>query len=161
MTRFIAYTDGGCRGNPGVGGWGFMLIDTDTTKALERRGGEAETTNNRMEMTAAIEALKALRVKEQGLTIYTDSRYLIDCCSKWMPGWKAKGWTKKGGELKNVDLLKELDALLSMQKVTWQWVKGHAGDPGNERVDALANEAMDALLAGDDPVHSQRGRWQG
>ena len=159
MKKVICYTDGGCRGNPGVGGWGYMLIDPSTGSALQAAGGENETTNNRMEMTAAIEAMRCLKSAGTEIKIFTDSKYLIDCCSKWMAGWKAKGWKKKGGELKNVDLLKLLDEALVTHKVTWQWVKGHDGDPGNECVDGLANEAMDLIAAGKDPVIQRRTTW--
>ena len=159
MKKVICYTDGGCRGNPGIGGWGYMLIDPSTGNALQAAGGEAETTNNRMEMTAAIEAMRCLKNTGTDIQIFTDSKYLIDCCSQWMAGWKAKGWKKKGGELKNVDLLKRLDEALSIHHVSWQWVKGHDGDPGNECVDGLANEAMDLLAAGKDPVIQRRCSW--
>jgi len=160
-TDVIAYTDGGCRGNPGPGGWGAILIDPKTGAAREMRGGERDTTNNRMEMLAAIEALKALAKPGLSVLVHSDSQYVIKACTEWMPGWKAKGWKKSGGPLKNVDLLKELDRLLAIQRVRWQWVKGHDGNPGNERVDQLANDAMDALANGEDPTWEQRGTWKG
>lgn len=156
MTDIIAYTDGGCRGNPGIGGWAFLLHDRVSGQALERRGGEPHTTNNRMEMMAAIACLRALRKPGSALVIHSDSKYLIDCCQTWMPGWKARGWQRKGGPLKNLDLLQELDSLLAAHQVRWQWVKGHAGNRGNERVDQLANEAMDAIAAGQDPASERR-----
>src|SRR4030095_14723714 len=112
MPDVIAYTDGGCRGNPGVGGWAFLLIHPTTCRALERAGGEPHTTNNRMEMTAAVEALNAVRKRNTSVLIRSDSRYLIDCCTKWLPGWKARGWKRKEGPLKNLDLLQALDELL-------------------------------------------------
>jgi len=155
----IAYTDGGCRGNPGPGGWGFLLINTATGNALERCGGERETTNNRMEMLAAINAIAAIKKPGMRIRVHSDSQYLIKCASEWIPGWKARGWKKKDGELKNVDLLQEIDRLLQLQRVTWQWVKGHSGEPGNERVDALTNQAMDAVQAGKDPAWERRCRW--
>lgn len=155
----IAYTDGGCRGNPGPGGWGFLLINTVSGNALERCGGERETTNNRMEMLAAIEAIKAIKKPGMRLLVHSDSQYLIKCASEWIPGWKARGWKKKDGELKNVDLLQEIDRLLHVQHVRWQWVKGHAGNPGNERVDALTNQAMDVVQAGKDPTWERRRTW--
>ena len=132
------YTDGGCRGNPGIGAWAFLLIDDASGQAMECADGESDTTNNRMEMMAVIQALRSLKKEPTKMCIHSDSKYVIDCCSKWMSGWKAKGWKKKGGELKNLDLLKLLDELLSKHQVSWQWVKGHAGDEGNEKADELA-----------------------
>ena len=155
----IAYTDGGCRGNPGVGGWGFLVINATTGAALERCGGEADTTNNRMEFLAAIMALRALRKPGTSVLLHSDSNLLIKSASEWIPGWKSRGWKKKDGELKNVDLLKEIDALMSQHRVRWQWVKGHAGDPGNEYVDALTNRAMDALQRRADPAFEKRSEW--
>jgi ribonuclease HI len=159
MSGVIAYTDGGCRGNPGVGGWAFLLVDSQTGKALERADGDPHTTNNRMEMLAAINCLHALKKAGTPVCIHSDSKYLIDCCSKWMPGWKAAGWKRKGGPLKNLDLLQELDALLQTYRVRWQWVKGHAGNPGNERVDTLANQVMDAIQAGTSAAYEKRRKW--
>jgi ribonuclease HI len=156
----IAYTDGGCRGNPGVGGWAFLLIQPDTGRALERAGGEPHTTNNRMEMRAAIEALSAIRKRGASVLIRSDSRYLIDCCSKWIPGWKARGWKRKDGPLKNLDLLKQLDELVTKHNPTWEWVEAHAGNPGNERVDQLANEAMDRIGRGEAPEYERRRSWK-
>ncbi len=155
----IVYTDGGCRGNPGAGGWGFILINQATGNALERCGGEAETTNNRMEMLAAIESLKAIKKPGLHITLHTDSQYLVKSMTEWIPGWKARGWKKKEGELKNVDLLKELDRLNLAHRVTWKWVKGHAGNPGNERADELTNQAMDAVQAGRDATWERRRTW--
>ncbi len=153
----IAYTDGGCRGNPGVGGWGFLLIDTKTGTALERRGGAANTTNNRMEMTAAIEALGALTKPDQQIEIRTDSRYLRDMAESWLPGWKRRGWQRQGEEpIKNLDLVKLLDERLSRHHVTWRWVKGHSGEPGNEHVDGLTNDAMDDIARGADGAGEHR-----
>lgn len=158
--RIIAYTDGGCRGNPGPGAWAFVLIDTASGKAFERAGGEAMTTNNRMELSAALEALRALNRDGVPVEIRSDSRYTIDCCSQWMAGWKARGWTKKGGPLKNLDLLQELDAIIPRHTVSWRWVEGHAGEPGNEHVDALLNQAMDRIQRGGTATHQQRLQWQ-
>jgi ribonuclease HI len=157
----IAYTDGGCRGNPGgVGGWGFLLINVASHKSLERCGGEADTTNNRMEYRAAIEALKALKKPGLSVLIYSDSELLINTMTKWMAGWKAKGWKKADkSEPKNLDLLKELDECSRQHRVEWRWVKGHAGDPGNECADALTNRAMDALKQREDPTWERRGVW--
>ena len=155
----IIYTDGGCRGNPGPGGWGFIVINPATGNALERCGGEQVTTNNRMEMGAAIEALKAIRKPGMRIRLHTDSQYLVKSMTEWVKGWKAKGWKKKDGELKNVDLLQELDQLNQLHQVSWQWVKGHNGDPGNECADGLTNRAMDAVQAGKDPSWEQRRTW--
>lgn len=155
----IAYTDGGCRGNPGAGGWGFILINTVSGNALERCGGERETTNNRMEMMAAIEAIKAIKKPNMHIKLHTDSQYLIKCMTEWVAGWKARGWKKKDGELKNVDLLQELERLSHLHKITWQWVKGHAGNPGNERADELTNKAMDAVQAGRGANWECRRTW--
>jgi ribonuclease HI len=157
----IAYTDGGCRGNPGgIGGWAFLLIHPKTGNALERAGGERETTNNRMEMTAAIEALGAIRRRDLVVVVRSDSRYLINCCSKWLPGWKRRGWRRSEGPLKNVDLLQALDELIARQRVRWEWVRGHAGNRGNERVDELANQAMDRIARGADPRLEKRRTWK-
>lgn len=158
--RLVAYTDGGCRGNPGPGGWAFLLIEADTHKALERAGGEARTTNNRMEMTAAIMALRAIKKTGTPITLYSDSQLLVKSATEWIPGWKAKGWRKKDGELKNVDLLQEIDRLAAMHDITWKWVRGHAGNPGNERVDELTNEAMDRIANGAEADWERRTTWK-
>ena len=155
----VAYTDGGCRGNPGPGGWGFLVFNPVTGHALERCGGERETTNNRMEMLAAIMALRSLKQDGTRILLHSDSQYLIKTMSEWLPGWKARGWKRKEGELKNVDLLKDLDALNQRFRVTWRWVKGHAGDPGNEHADGLTNRAMDAVQAGRDDTYEGRLTW--
>ena len=128
------FTDGACSGNPGPGGWGAILSYKGQEKELF--GSDAETTNNRMELMAVIEGLRALN-RPVDVTIYTDSKYVLEGATKWMAGWKAKGWNKKGG-LKNADLWQLLDLELAKHRVTWQWVKGHSGHPGNERADALA-----------------------
>ena len=145
----VIWTDGGCRKNPGgVGGWGSVMVHWASGATLERWGGARDTTNNRMEMTAAIEALRSLTRPGVRLELRTDSTYLIQVCTVWGPAWKRRGWTKGGDEpIKNLDLVQELDRLLAPHRVRWTWVKGHAGEPGNERVDALANRAMDALQA--------------
>ncbi len=134
------YTDGACSGNPGPGGWGALLLYGDTEKELT--GGEFNTTNNRMELTAAIEALTALR-RRCTIHLHTDSIYVKDGITKWITGWKAKGWkTAAKKPVKNEDLWKALDAAATKHDIEWKWVKGHAGDPGNERADALANQGM-------------------
>jgi len=155
----VAYTDGGCRGNPGPGGWGFLLIHRGSGAALERRGGEAETTNNRMEMTAAIEALESLKRDGQRIEIRSDSKYLVDMARSWLAGWKRKGWRRgpKGKDpVKNLDLVKRLDGLIGRHDVTWTWVRGHSGEPGNEHVDGLTNDAMDRVQRGEDPAAERR-----
>ncbi|MCS6969405.1 MAG: ribonuclease H [Planctomycetota bacterium] len=156
----IAWTDGGCRGNPGPGGWAFVLVETATRRCLERCDGEAETTNNRMELLAAVMALRSLRRSGLEVEIRSDSRYLVQAARDWLPGWKERGWRRRDGELQHVDLWQELDRLLGAQRVRWRWLPGHAGDPGNERADALVNQAMDALAAGRDPAWSGRRLWE-
>ena len=144
MAELFAYTDGACSGNPGPGGWGALLIARDGQTVLKTRelnGGEANTTNNRMELLAAINALETLE-KPSKLTLITDSVYVKDGITLWIHGWKAKGWNKKGGEIKNIDLWKQLDAAQSRHTVTWEWVKGHAGHPENEKADELARAGM-------------------
>ncbi|MDO6462145.1 ribonuclease HI [Granulosicoccaceae sp. 1_MG-2023] len=137
------FTDGACRGNPGPGGWGALLRKGDRVRELH--GGEAETTNNRMEMTAVIEGLSALK-KPSRVHITTDSQYVMKGVTEWMPNWKKRRWrTAAGQPVKNTDLWQKLDALLSGHEVTWEWVKGHSGHPENERVDALANLGIDEL----------------
>lgn len=137
MPEIEIYTDGACSGNPGAGGWGVILRCGAVEKELS--GGEQETTNNRMELTAVIEALKALK-KECRITLYTDSRYVMDGINQWMPNWKNNGWrtTNKKSPVKNVDLWQQLDALAARHQIKWVWVKGHNGHPENERVDMLA-----------------------
>jgi ribonuclease HI len=157
----IAFTDGGCRGNPGVGAWAFVLVDPKTRKALERAGGEPETTNNRMELSAAIGALSAIKKAHARILVMSDSKYVIGCCTEWMEGWKAKGWKRKGDPLKNLDLLKELDVLITKHKVHFKWVAGHSGHAGNDHVDRLANEAMDRIEMGAAPAFERRFEWTG
>ncbi|MEJ6404393.1 ribonuclease HI [Yoonia sp. 2307UL14-13] len=143
MAELFAYTDGACSGNPGPGGWGALLIARDGARVVKERelkGGEPETTNNRMELMAAITALETLD-RPTKLTLVTDSSYVKDGITKWIHGWKAKGWKKKGG-LKNVELWQRLDAAAARHDVTWEWVKGHAGHPENERADELARAGM-------------------
>ena len=144
MPELIAYTDGACSGNPGPGGWGVLLIARDGGTILKERelcGGEALTTNNRMELMAAIAALQALD-RAATLTLMTDSAYVKDGITKWIHGWKRNGWNKKGG-LKNADLWQQLDQAQARHKITWEWIKGHAGHDGNERADALARQGME------------------
>lgn len=139
----IIYCDGACKGNPGPGGWGAVLECKGATKEIF--GGEKNTTNNQMELTAAINAFKAL-IKPCEVTLYTDSNYVIKGILEWMPGWKKKGWkTASGTPVKNVELWKELDLLVQQHSVSWHWVKGHSGNPGNERADQLANKGINSL----------------
>lgn len=134
------YTDGACSGNPGPGGWGALLRYKGTEKELS--GGETETTNNRMEMTAVIEGLKALK-RPCSLTIYTDSKYVLQGVTEWLHGWKARGWkTADKKPVKNQDLWEALDQEVARHTISWEWVKGHAGHPENERVDELARNAV-------------------
>jgi ribonuclease HI len=141
----MIHTDGACRGNPGPGGWGVLLTWNGTVKELS--GSEPDTTNNRMELMAAIMALAALKRPTQA-TVQTDSQYVIKGITEWLPAWKARGWrTADRKPVKNQDLWEKLDQLAGQHSLTWQWVKGHSGDPGNERVDELANLAIDAMLA--------------
>ena len=149
MAELFAYTDGACSGNPGPGGWGAVLIarDGDTVvKERDLKGGEAHTTNNRMELLAAINALETLSTAST-LTVVTDSSYVKDGITKWIHSWKAKGWKKKGGEIKNIDLWQRLDEARLRHDVTWEWVKGHAGHPENERADELARAGMEPFKA--------------
>lgn len=148
MTAIEIFTDGACSGNPGAGGWGVILRYGETEKELS--GGDAQTTNNRMELTAVIEALKALK-RECEITLYTDSRYVMDGVNEWMPNWKKNGWrtTNKKSAVKNLELWQELDSLLPKHKIKWVWVKGHNGHPENERVDKLARDAAKSFLGKD------------
>jgi len=140
MNEVIIYTDGACKGNPGPGGWGAWLRSGPHEKELF--GGEPLTTNNRMELRAVIEALSALKTRAN-VVVYTDSAYVKNGITDWIHGWKAKGWrTADGKPVKNVELWQQLDRLAAAHAVTWRWVKGHAGDPGNERADALANRGV-------------------
>ena len=145
MANLFAYTDGACSGNPGPGGWGALLIardGDDVVKERELKGGEAQTTNNRMELLAAITALETL-AGPSTITIVTDSNYVKDGITKWIFGWKKKGWkTASKKPVKNEELWKRLDAATLRHDVTWEWVKGHAGHPENERADELARAGM-------------------
>ena len=145
----MIHADGACRGNPGPGGWGVRLEWNGTIKELS--GAEPETTNNRMELTAVIMGLTALKRPTEAI-IQTDSQYVIKGITEWLPAWKARGWrTADRKAVKNQDLWEQLDQLAGRHTLTWQWIKGHSGHPGNERVDELANRAIDALLEGAQP----------
>lgn len=146
MNAIEIYTDGACKGNPGPGGWGVLLKSGGTEKELF--GGELVTTNNRMELMAVIQALQALK-RPCAVTLYLDSQYVLKGITEWLPGWKAKGWrTASKQPVKNVELWQQLDALVagSGHVIDWRWVRGHNGDPGNERADQLANRGVDMAL---------------
>ena len=155
MARFFAYTDGACSGNPGPGGWGALLVARDGDTVLRERelsGGEAQTTNNRMELLAAISALESLK-RPTEMTIVTDSAYLKNGIESWLAGWKRNGWrTAARAPVKNEDLWRRLDAARARHDVTWEWVKGHAGHDENERADALARTAMAPFKKGSRPA---------
>jgi ribonuclease HI len=149
------YTDGGCSGNPGPGGWAFVILPegqmSDAAAAIEQNGGDPATTNNRMELTAVIRALErlpALGEMPDGVTVFTDSQYVQKGISEWIIGWKRKGWiTANKQPVKNADLWRKLDALAAGYPLSWKWVKGHAGNPMNERCDALVQMAIRAVQA--------------
>ena len=134
------YSDGACKGNPGAGGWGALLITNGHRKEI--CGGEANTTNNRMEMTAVIRALESLK-RPSTVEVHTDSQYVQKGISEWMTGWKKRNWrTADGKPVKNQDLWLQLDALSQLHRIEWKWVRGHNGHPENERADALANQGV-------------------
>jgi len=145
MPELYAYTDGACSGNPGPGGWGVLMLAREGAAVVKERtlsGGEADTTNNRMELMAAISALEAL-ARSSEITVVTDSAYVKNGITEWMSGWKRKGWRTAGGPpVKNVDLWQRLDAAQARHTVIWKWIKGHAGHAENERADELARAGM-------------------
>jgi ribonuclease HI len=145
MAELFAYTDGACSGNPGPGGWGVLLLAREGDSVLRERelsGGEALTTNNRMELMAAISALEAL-ARPSALTVVTDSAYVKNGVTEWIHGWKRNGWRTAGRDpVKNADLWQRLDAAQGRHRVVWRWIKGHAGHTENERADALARAGM-------------------
>lgn len=144
MDQIELFTDGACRGNPGPGGWGAILRMNHHEKELY--GAEAETTNNRMELMAAIAGLEALKRPCQ-VHLTTDSQYVMKGITEWMPNWKRRGWkTSTKQPVKNIDLWQRLDDALARHRVTWEWVRGHTGHPENERADALANRGIDELI---------------
>ena len=145
MTQVDLYTDGACRGNPGPGGWAALLIAGNARKELT--GAERATTNNRMELTGVIEGLNALK-RHCSIRLHTDSKYVLQGATEWLEDWKAGGGRGAARKpVKNQDLWERLDAAVLAHEISWHWVKGHAGNAGNERVDQLANEAIDALLS--------------
>lgn len=144
MKKIIIYTDGACRGNPGPGGWGALLSYGDHQKKI--LGGETDTTNNRMELMAAIQALKALQEPCE-VELYTDSQYVQKGITIWLADWKKRNWIKSDKKpVKNADLWQELEQAASLHVIQWHWVKGHSGHPENDLVDALANQAIDDLM---------------
>ncbi|AYQ57165.1 Ribonuclease HI [Bathymodiolus thermophilus thioautotrophic gill symbiont] len=144
MDKIIIYTDGGCRGNPGIGGWGVWLRYGKREKKLN--GSEKDTTNNRMELMAAIKALEAIKSANIDIDLYTDSKYVMNGITQWIVGWKQKNWkTAAKKPVKNADLWQQLDKLNQKHQVNWRWVKGHSGDKGNDMADLLANQAMDNI----------------
>ena len=146
VERVVIYTDGACKGNPGPGGWGAWLRWGGHEKELF--GGDPATTNNRMELTAVIKSL-ALLNRHTPVAVYTDSEYVKNGITTWIHGWKKRGWkTADNKPVKNIDLWQKLDALVASHEVQWHWVRGHTGDPGNERADALANRGVASLRAG-------------
>jgi ribonuclease HI len=146
MSEVTMYTDGACKGNPGVGGWGAWLRSEG--HEMELWGGELLTTNNRMELTAVIEGLASLK-RRCKVAIYTDSEYVRNGITTWIHGWKKRGWrTADNKPVKNIDLWQKLEAQVAAHEVVWHWVKGHAGDPGNERADGLANRGVTSSSAG-------------
>ena len=144
MDKVEIFTDGACKGNPGPGGWGAWLVAGATEKELF--GGELNTTNNRMELMAIIEALNALK-RPCEVVVHTDSQYVQKGISEWIHGWKARGWkTASRAPVKNVDLWQALDTAQARHAISWRWVKGHNGHEGNERADALANKGVELVL---------------
>lgn len=145
MKSITIYTDGACKGNPGPGGWGALLSYNGRSKELS--GGETLTTNNRMELMGAIMALETLK-QSCAVTLFTDSTYVMKGLNEWLPAWKARGWkTADKKPVKNQDLWQRLDEAAQRHKIEWKWVKGHTGDPGNERADQLANLGIENLRA--------------
>ncbi len=145
MTEVEIFTDGACRGNPGPGGWAALLVAGNQRRELS--GGEPATTNNRMELMAAISGLGALK-RRCAVRLYTDSKYVLQGATQWLPQWKARGWrTAARQSVKNQDLWERLEAAAAAQDIEWHWVRGHSGHEGNEYVDQLANLAIDRMLA--------------
>ena len=146
MKHVSIFTDGACKGNPGPGGWGVLLRMGEHEKELS--GGEADTTNNRMEMRAVIEGLNALKEPCE-VALYSDSKYVIDGITKWIHGWKKRGWVNAAKKpVANAEMWRELDEASRRHKVSWNWVKGHSGHPENERVDTLASDEAERIGAG-------------
>lgn len=147
LPHVLLFTDGACSGNPGPGGWAFILRHPASGKEVERSGGERETTNNKMELTAVIEGLRAVK-KPSRVDVYSDSKYVLDGLREWMPQWKERGWrTAAKKPVKNVELWKALDQLMQVHRLSFHWIKGHNEHPENERCDALAVEQRDRFAA--------------
>jgi len=145
VAEVVIYTDGACRGNPGPGGWGVVLTSGKHYKEIY--GAEVETTNNRMELTAAIKALQSLKRSDSNIKLYTDSVYVKNGITQWLENWKIRGWkTASKKPVKNIELWQQLDEVNSQHNVEWCWVKGHAGIEGNEKADQLANKAIDEVI---------------
>lgn len=144
LTEVLVYTDGGCRPNPGTGAWAAILQSGELRKQLV--GGEYETTNNRMELLAAINALEALK-KRCRVIMVTDSQYVRQGITTWLPAWRRAGWKRKTGEVKNLDLWQRLDAAASLHEIDWRWTRGHSNDPLNEEADRLCGAEIDRLEA--------------
>ena len=143
MKDVIIYTDGACRGNPGIGGWGVLMSYQDEVKELY--GGEADTTNNKMELKAVIEGLNTLK-EPCSVKVFTDSKYVMEGINSWIHNWKKNNWkTANKKDVKNKDLWIQLDNLVSKHNIAWEWVKGHSGNPGNEKADELANRGIEHL----------------
>jgi len=143
MKQVIIYTDGACRGNPGPGGWGALITFEDSSK--EMFGGKLDSTNNQMELSAAIEGLAALK-EPCNVDLYTDSKYVMDGITQWIHNWKKNSWrTAAKKDVKNKELWQKLDELINFHQVQWHWVKGHSGDEGNEIADQLANKGIDSI----------------
>lgn len=144
MDKVEIFTDGACKGNPGAGGWGVLFVAGEREKELF--GGELNTTNNRMELTAVIEALNTL-TRPCEVVLHTDSQYVLKGITEWIEGWKARGWkTAAKAPVKNVDLWQALDAAQAKHQIQWRWVRGHSGHDGNERADMLANQGVQSVL---------------
>jgi ribonuclease HI len=144
MKQVIIYTDGACRGNPGPGGWGALIKFESAEKEIF--GGQLDTTNNQMELSAAIEGLAALK-EPCSVELFTDSKYVMDGITQWIQNWKKNNWrTAAKKDVKNKELWQKLDQLISQHRVQWHWVKGHSGDEGNEIADLLANKGIDSIL---------------
>ena len=144
MKQVIIYTDGACRGNPGPGGWGALIKFESAEKEIF--GGQPDTTNNKMELSAAIEGLAALK-EPCSVELFTDSKYVMDGITQWIQNWKKNNWrTAAKKDVKNKELWQKLDQLISQHQVQWHWVKGHSGDAGNETADLLANKGIDSIL---------------
>lgn len=157
----IIYVDGGFRRTKNLGAWGYLIINVKNKKAVEAAKVVSDTTNNRMELTAVIEALRVLKTPGKRILLISDSQYTINCCSKWIPQWKKRNWGKREGALKNVDLLKIIDELSSLHEINYMWVRGHDGNKGNEHVDAVLNRAMNSWLRGETgEVHNWIDQWE-